>query len=176
MTDFADLVDEKSWAPLIGRFVIAFGRIESTAHACLRDWADPVMYPHVKSFRLKERLRLIQDLVKKSSASEQQRSEFLSCVREINALVEQRNAVVHDTLLLMVYTDPGEPVSEPAISADNKSTFITFSEMVGFTEKAERCQERLSQICTLIWANEINRDDWARLGALPPPFGQPHRG
>ena len=99
------LVDPAPWVPLIGRLFIAFGGIERTTHACIREWAGETIHRHVARSRLSARLALAADLADSRDASETVKQEFKASLLQVRNLAKHRNVVAHNPLCLVLLQD-----------------------------------------------------------------------
>lgn len=151
----------KDWAILVGRLVLAFGDIENlTMLAISRISADSIL-DTARSLLLGKRIELIQEiLVDKSAISESARSDFIKELTTLKGLLDKRNLIVHNPLVLQMYQDDrtGEWVAQGAIaSLRNEEKKISVEELSALVERVEACRTRLFDVYGRVSMDLIQR-------------------
>lgn len=146
------IVDPKhEWAIEIGRIVIAFGSIEHVTMVCLRNLpADPI-YDVTSHLNLGPRLDLLIAILK--SSTDRSATPLLQLFEAAKKLAEDRNAVVHNPLMLNVFEDgTGGYDFRHAIQLLRKDRQISFDDLVNIRTKSERLATDLYATATPLLA------------------------
>jgi len=138
------LVDEEKWAPLIGRFFLSFGSIESVTHDCIRIWSGKIIHKHIKNMPLSRRIDLAIDLIAEQSYSDTNKAIFIKDFQQAKILVEQRNLIAHSPLMLVLFQDePNTPFHEAIVSNTKDGHFVKFEELQEALSLAKTVAERI---------------------------------
>jgi len=139
------LIDEERWAPLIGRFFIAFGRIESTTHECIRDWAGVRIHKYFARASLSSRLDLARDLVDEEDAEKVTKDHFIAAIAAARDLSKYRNLIAHSPLCLVLFQNEVDTPFLEAIASNTNDRHILFEELEAAVRSAEKCANELSR-------------------------------
>ena len=144
------LVDPAPWVPLIGRLFIAFGGIEGTTHACIREWAGETIHRNVARSRLSARLALAADLAESRNASETVKQEFKASLLQARDLAKHRNRIAHNPLCLVLLQDGIDSAFLEAI-ASNRDEDKHFSDHLYSLRVMCRLSHKEQHIWQRIW-------------------------
>jgi hypothetical protein len=134
------LVDlDHKWATAIGRMFVAFGSIESCTYECIDAFAEESIAKYLKGMPLAKRVEVLVDLVNSKELEHENKSDFLSNLEKIRKLLEKRNLIAHNPLVLQVYDEEtSESVCrERIISVKKKNKHINYDEIIAIAEKSE---------------------------------------
>ncbi|WP_404419019.1 hypothetical protein [Marinospirillum sp.] len=134
------LVDlDHKWAVAIGRIFVAFGSIESCTYKCIDAFAEETIAKFLKSMPLAKRTEVLIDLVSPKNLETENKTEFLNNLEEIRKLLEKRNLIAHNPLVLQVYDEETSDTvwRERIISEKNKNKSIDYDEIMVIADKSE---------------------------------------
>jgi stage V sporulation protein SpoVS len=141
MVKIVDL--DGTWAAAIGRAFVAFGSMEWMTVVCLRDIPVDRIQRSTRSFRLSQRIDLIQELLEVHEGDVfRLLSEKLTAVK---ALAEKRNFIAHNPLIFEVYASlDGDISHQQVITSIHRGRRMTFPEIQAFAEEAEKLASDLT--------------------------------
>lgn len=100
-----DIVNKDKWAPLIGRFVLAFGDIESFIYSMQTRMVDETVLKHTQRLSLDQRIKFVHDLLLNCDMDEVIAQKFIDAITKVENLRKQRNLIAHNPLFLVFYED-----------------------------------------------------------------------
>jgi hypothetical protein len=147
----AKLVDpQHEWAGEIGRVVIAFGSIEHVTMLCLRQLPRDSISSATRHFNLGPRLEQVLAILGGSADPDAQALSEL--FRTAKKLADDRNAIVHNPLMLEVYEDGdgGHEFKQAIYLMRKAEKSMSFENLVDVREKAERLATDLYRVAAPI--------------------------
>lgn len=141
MTKIVDLKGE--WAAAIGKAFVAFGSIEAITVGCLSAIPIDRIQKSTKSFRLNQRIELLQELLEAHSGDAY--SLLSKKLAVAKALAHKRNLIAHNPLALEFYQDQQGELSHTEIIASlHTDARMTLDELRAFADEAEKLAEDLA--------------------------------
>ncbi len=145
----ARITNDKKWAPVIGKLMIAFGSIEHSINEMILEMcAAPVAEHILGSSKLADKLNLLQKVVPTHQPlTDEQVKELSALIKKIKDLSEHRNTVAHYPLHLDVFLldtkgfDAAERISRKP--GNRTATHVTFDQLVTHAADAESIASRL---------------------------------
>jgi len=110
----------KKWAPLVGRFVLAFGDIENVTYLALRQLPKDKIFQTTSTLGFGKRVDLVIELVKDHAEIGKRLSErFVEKLKAAKKLSETRNLIAHSPVVMKVYHHPKEGWTHREIAVAN---------------------------------------------------------
>jgi hypothetical protein len=136
------MTDNAKWAPVIGRYMIAFGEIESSVNELLRNIIPEGAMKVVVGLQLGQRIKLLREgLPDWKDLSDVNQSVVAQNLEEAAGLMGTRNLIAHNPLILSLFTQDGKPKrsreEEEVIWSEHSGKAITFAELRKLTARAE---------------------------------------
>jgi hypothetical protein len=143
----ARLTNDDKWAPVLGRFMIAFGSIESSVNELLRQQCSEAQMKFVLTLMLTARCTLLRHMLAERKVSDEARAILLGTLNEVEGLSKTRNIVAHNPLVLSMFKadDQQTRTMREVIYAEHKDKAIEFDELSRLAARAVRVAASLSQ-------------------------------
>ena len=93
------------WALAVGRLLLAFGEIEHTTDACLRLFPQDDIFVSVVDLPLNKRLKLVRAILSSRQDLKKQTVGLVATLQRIEALINVRNTVAHNPLVMAFYKE-----------------------------------------------------------------------
>lgn len=140
------------WALEIGRLVIAFGSIEHVTVLCLQHL--PLAKPTERSGRPQLGARIDRLCTFLASSAHAEDGELLAKLLQARSLVDRRNLILHNPLVLDVYmTENNLRFTRPSIrSLRNSQKHVSFSDLRLARNEAESLASSLYALASKVMA------------------------
>ena len=148
------LTNDANWAPVIGRYMIAFGSIESSVNELLRNVIPEGAMKVVIGLPLGQRIKLLREsLADWKELSDVNRTVIALNLDEVVSLSSTRNLIAHNPLLLALYADDEESpdIAREHIKSEQTGKGITLPELEVVTARVEA-------LSAALWRNWIDYD------------------
>lgn len=167
MSAFLDSQKETFWVEYVGRFMMAFGLIESCVNELLRRSCSAATLKFVLPLMLKPRFELLSLQLTEWTLSDANRKVLVDTLGEAQGLAKHRNHIAHNPLILSWFRrdETGSGFAKAAIWSEHSGKIIEYGDMKKYTERAEQVALALQGI----WVELDMADMQAREPLLKPP-------
>jgi hypothetical protein len=140
-------VDVEKWIPIVGRFIIAFGSMESSINCILQLWCSPQEWSDVAHKELAPRVNFLRSKLDQQSISRQAKRVLRQNLDDVMHLAKTRNLIAHNPLILSLFEgDDGDSVFQEAIfSIRDEHKYVTLDDLLGLLAQAEALEDAMAQ-------------------------------
>lgn len=138
--------NDAKWAPVIGRYMIAFGSIENSINELLRNVIPEGAMKVIAGLQLGQRIKLLREgLSDWKNLSDANQTVIAQNIDEVSSLSQTRNLIAHNPLLLSLFTEEGHERSTHLehIRSETSRKVITLDELEAVTSRAEALADAL---------------------------------
>jgi len=141
------IINDEKWAPIVGKFMIAFGSIEKCVNELLRHQCGEAHMRFALTLMLAQRFKLLRELLSERSLSDVARSVLIANLDDAQELVRTRNLVAHNPLVLSMFhhDDEATRTMREVIYAERNGKAIEFEELIRLTDRATKVAAALAQ-------------------------------
>ena len=148
MTHYTKLRSDTEWAALVGRFMLAFGRIESSVNELLRRKCSEGTLRFVLQLQLAQRFTLLTEQITEWDISDSNRKVLMDVLSEAKGLSHNRNLIAHNPLVLSYFIKDKDGVGFAGahIKSEHSDKTMEFAVLERLTGRAEKVAIALSKM------------------------------